>query len=262
MGILTNIAEVKKGEVTRLKRDRLLSSLKDGARSQEPPLDFTVAIHREGRISLIAELKKASPSRGILRKDFDAAALARDYAKGGAQALSVLTDEGFFQGRLSYLQAAKAASGLPVLRKDFIIDEWQIWEAREAGADAVLLIVALLPLGQLRDLQDLVHQLGMAALVEVHDARELDIARAAECPLVGINNRDLNTFAVDCTTTVKLLPKCPKGATVVSESGIRTRTDVLRLQEAGVHAILVGESLITKPDLAAAVRDLLPEPGV
>lgn len=259
-GILANIAEVKQGEIARLKRSRLLSSLKDGARAQSPALDFAAAIRREGRISLIAELKKASPSRGVLRPDFDVPALARQYAEGGAQALSVLTDETFFQGALGNLALAKDATRLPVLRKDFILDEWQVWEAREAGADAVLLIVALLPLGRLRELQDLAHQLGMAALVEVHDERELDIARAAECPLVGVNNRDLQTFAVDPATTLRLLPRYPSGATAVSESGIRTRRDVERMRDAGVHAVLVGESLITKPDLAAAARELMP-PG-
>jgi indole-3-glycerol phosphate synthase len=261
VGILNNIAEVKRKEVAHLKRDRLLSSLKDGALSQHPPLDFKAAIRREGRISLIAELKMASPSRGVLRKDFDVPVLARDYARGGAQALSVLTDEGFFRGSLANLQAARQATDLPVLRKDFIIDEWQVWEAREAGADAVLLIAALLPLGRLRELQDLVHELGMSALVEVHNEREMDAARAAECPLIGINNRDLDTFAVDTGVTLRLLPRCPSGATVVSESGIRTRADVQRLKESGVHAVLVGESLITKPDLAAAVRELMPEAG-
>ena len=258
MGILNNIAETKRKEVERLKRDRLLSSLKDGALAQHPPLDFVGAIRREGQLSLIAELKKASPSRGVLRPDFDVPRLARDYVQGGAQALSVLTDENYFQGSLANLQAAKSVAGLPVLRKDFIIDEWQVWEAREAGADAVLLIAALLPLGRLREMQDLVHELGMAALVEVHSRREVDAARAAECPLIGINNRDLESFVVDPETTLKLLPLCPKGSTVVSESGIKTRADTRRLRDAGVHAVLVGESLVTNADPVKAVKDLMP----
>jgi indole-3-glycerol phosphate synthase len=244
--------------VAKLKRERLLSSLKEGARSQHPPLDFHSAIRREGQLSLIAELKKASPLRGVLREDFNVPSIARDYARGGARALSVLTDEGFFQGRLSYLSTAKEAANLPVLHKDFIIDEWQVWQAREAGADAVLLIVALLPLGQLRELRDLVQKLGMTAFVEVHNARELDIARAAESSLIGINNRDLNTFALNLKTTLDLVPKCPPGATIVSESGILKRHDTEKLFSAGVHAVLVGETLISSRDLYRAVREIMP----
>ncbi len=259
MTILQTIAEAKKNEVTKLKRERLLSSLKEGARSQQPPRDFHAALKRDGKLSLIAELKKASPSRGIIRPDFDVASLARDYALGGAQALSVLTDETFFQGSLSYLQVAREASNLPVLRKDFLIDEWQVWQAREAGADAILLIVALLPLGHLKDLRDLGKSLGMAVLVEVHDARELDNARSASCELIGVNNRNLNDFTVDFKTTLDLLPRCPKEATVVSESGIFKRADTETLKAAGVRAVLVGEALMTSPLLSKAVKDLMPE---
>jgi indole-3-glycerol phosphate synthase len=262
MSILTKIADAKKDEVAKLKRERLLSSIKEGARSQHPPLDFQAAIRREGRLSLIAELKKASPSRGVLRKDFDVHSLAQDYARGGAQALSVLTDREFFQGNLSYLPRAKEAAGLPVLRKDFIIDEWQVWQSREAGADAVLLIAALLTLGRLRDLKELTIGLGMAALVEVHNMRELDAAGAAECRLIGINNRDLHSFKTDLKTTLHLLPKCPKDATLVSESGVHKRGDAVKLKTAGVHALLVGESLIASHNIPAAVKEIMPEGDV
>lgn len=261
MSILQKIAETKREEVARLKRERGLASLKEGARSQKSPKDFMAAVARSGKLSLIGELKKASPSKGVLRADFQIEPLALAYAKGGAKALSVLTDIQYFQGDLSYLRKAGEASGLPVLRKDFLIDEHQIYEAREAGADAILLIAAMLPPAKLKDLLAVASENSMTVLTEVHDERELEMAFIAGSKLLGINNRNLNDFTVNLGTSFDLLKKCPKGIPVVSESGIFTREDATRLREAGVSAILVGEAFMTKPDVEAAVRDLLPLEG-
>jgi indole-3-glycerol phosphate synthase len=258
MSILQKIAVTKKEEIALLKRDRGLASLKEGARAQKAPLDFKKAIQRQGKLSLIAELKKASPSKGILRPDFQIEPLAKAYAKGGAQALSVLTDIQYFQGALENLKKARAASGLPVLRKDFIIDEHQVFEAREAGADGILLIVAMLSLEQLKDLQSLAQSLGMTVLVEVHDGHELETALKANIQLLGVNNRNLNDFTVTLQTSYDLIKNCPAGLPVVSESGIFTREDALALQKNGAAAILVGEAFMTQPDVEAAVKALLP----
>ena len=258
MSILQKIAVTKKEEISLLKRDRGLASLKEGARGQKTPLDFKKAIQRSGKLSLIAELKKASPSKGVLRADFQIEPLAKAYAKAGAQALSVLTDVQYFQGDLTYLKKAQGVSGLPVLRKDFIIDEHQVYEAREAGADAILLIVAMLSLEQLKDLQALAQSLGMTVLVEVHDGQELETALRADIQLLGINNRNLNDFTVTLQTSLDLIKNCPAGLPVVSESGIFTREDALLLKNNGASAILVGEALITQPDVEAAVKALLP----
>ncbi len=258
MSILQKITLTKKEEISLLKRDRGLVSLKAGARAQKPPVDFKKALQRQGKLSLIAELKKASPSRGVLRADFQIEPLAKAYAQAGAQALSVLTDVQYFQGDLTYLKKAQAVSGLPVLRKDFIIDEHQVYEAREAGADAILLIVAMLSLEQLKDLQALAQSLGMTVLVEVHDGHEMETALRADIQLLGINNRNLNDFTVTLQTTIDLIKNCPKDLPVVSESGIFTREDALLLKNSGASAILVGESLITQPDVEAAVKALLP----
>ncbi len=258
MSILQKIALTKKEEISLLKRDRGLVSLKQGAKAQKTPLDFKKAIQRSGKLSLIAELKKASPSKGILRADFQIEPLAEAYAKAGAQALSILTDVQYFQGDLSYLKKAQAVSGLPVLRKDFIIDEHQVYEAREAGADAILLIVAMLSLEQLKDLQALAQSLGMTVLVEVHDGHEMETALRADIQLLGINNRNLNDFTVTLQTSLELIENCPVGLPVVSESGIFTREDALLLQNKGISAILVGEALITQIDVEAAVKSLMP----
>lgn len=259
MSILARIADVKREEVARLKRERGLASLKEGARSRKPPKDFLPAVNRADRLSLIGEIKKASPSRGVLRGDFDVKALAGAYARGGANALSVLTDRDHFQGSLAYLHEAAQASGLPVLRKDFLIDEIQVYEAREAGADAVLLITALMPPARLKELLATVAETGMAALVEIHDERELEAALAAGASFLGINNRNLADFTVDLGTSFSLLAKCPKGVPVVSESGIFTREDAGKLRKAGACAILVGEAFMVRPDVEAAVKALLPE---
>ncbi len=259
MSILQKIAETKREEVALLKKERGLGSLKEGALSQAAPRDFLNAIRRPGKISLVAELKKASPSKGVLREDFQIEPLARAYAKAGANALSVLTDVQYFQGSLSYLKKAKEVSGLPVLRKDFLIDELQIFEAREAGADAILLIAAIMPPAKLKELLAVSAELSMTSLVEVHDERELETALAAGAKLLGINNRNLNDFSVTLQTSFNLLKKCPKDIPVISESGILARQDALQLQKAGACAVLVGEAFMTQPDIESAVKALMPE---
>jgi indole-3-glycerol phosphate synthase len=258
MSILQTITQTKREEVALLKRERGLASLKQGAASQAPPGDFLAAIHRPGRLSLIGELKKASPSKGVLREDFRVEPLAKAYAKGGAQALSVLTDSRYFQGDLKNLKIAKDATGLPVLRKDFIIDELQVYEAREAGADAILLIAALIPPAQLKELLAAATDQGMASLVEVHDEKEMEMAVRAGSRLLGVNNRNLNDFSVTLDTSFSLLKKGPRGVPIVSESGIFTRDHAVALRDAGASAILVGEAFMTSPDVEAAVKALLP----
>ena len=258
MSILFKITETKKEEIAQLKRERGLSSLKEGARAQKPPLSFQKAIVRSGKLSVIGELKKASPSKGVLKADFNLSFLADQYAKAGIQALSVLTDVSYFQGDLSYLKIAKEITHLPVLRKDFLIDEHQIYEAREAGADAILLIVAILSLEQLKELQQLAQELSMTVLVEVHDLKELETALKADVKLMGINNRNLNDFSVDLQTSLQLMKKCPPGLPVVSESGIFTRADAQLLKKDGASAILVGEAFMTAPNIEAAVKALMP----
>jgi len=258
MSILQKIAETKREEVARLKKERGLASLKEGARSQEPSKDFKAAIHRPGKLSLVGELKKASPSKGVLREDFQIEPLAKAYARSGAQALSVLTDVQYFQGALGNLKTAKRASGLPVLRKDFIIDELQVYEAREAGADAILLIAAMMPPAKLKELLALATEQAMSSLVEIHDERELEVALVAGAKLLGINNRNLDDFSVTLDVSLDLLKKCPKDIPVVSESGIFTRADAILLRDAGASAILVGEAFMTSPDVEAAVKALLP----
>ena len=230
--------------------------------------DFVGALRepREGSIGLIAEVKKASPSAGVIREDFEPVAIAREYESGGAGCLSVLTDEKFFQGSLDYLRAIRDEVSLPLLRKDFIIDERQILEAVEAGADAILLIVAILNDAQLKEFHDLAAGAGLAVLVEAHDAEELDRAVAAGATLIGVNNRDLKTFTVDLATTETLAGRLdlePAGDSgcarhlLVAESGIHTRADVERLERCGAQAILVGESLMRHASLEAKIRELL-----
>jgi indole-3-glycerol phosphate synthase len=215
-------------------------------------------------VNLIAEVKKASPSRGIIRADFDPVAIARAYAQAGAQAISVLTDEQYFQGKLEYLRDIRQQVALPILRKDFIIDPWQVYQSRQAGADAILLIAAAMSVDQLVELMARAGELGMAVLVEVHNARELEqLWAASDFPpagvdwLMGVNNRDLTTFAVELATTLNLLPQMPLGVPVISESGIATPQDVQRLAKAGVRGILVGETFMRQDDIAQAVDRLL-----
>lgn len=222
-----------------------------------PARDFERALAPAARrVRLVAEVKQASPSRGVLAADLDPVALARAYAAAGADAISVLTDEKYFQGSLALLRAVRAAVDTPLLRKDFTLDDYQLWEARAAGADAVLLIVAILDPRRLRDLHAAAKGLGLAALVECHTAAEIDVAAAAGARLLGINNRDLRTFATSIETTVALMPHVPPGTIVVSESGFVAAEQVRRVAAAGAHAVLVGEGLVRADNVAAKVREL------
>lgn len=258
---LDRIVAHKREEVA-LRRERTpLAEVARIARDQPPALDFAGALARPG-MRLIAEVKGASPSKGVLIEPFEPEAIAADYLAAGADAISVLTDERFFKGSLDHLRAVKAlslagATPRPVLRKDFLLDRYQVAEARAAGADAVLLIVAMLSDEALRDLHAAAREWGMAALVEVHDEAEAERAAAAGAALVGINNRDLHSFRVDLAATERLAPLLPDGVTIVGESGIGTADDVRRLAAAGVDAILVGESLVKAPDRGAAIGALL-----
>jgi indole-3-glycerol phosphate synthase len=258
--ILDTIVEHKQREVALLPaRSLAAGDLRDAMLERGERRDFLAALRRprRGTVGLIAEVKKASPSAGVICPDFDPVRIARDYEAAGASCLSVLTDEPFFQGRLEYLRDIRAAVKLPLLRKDFIIDERQILEAIEWGADAILLIVAILDDERLRRFHALAVEAGLAALVEVHDAAELERALALGAPLIGVNNRDLKTFTVDLGTTERLAMKLAGRALLVAESGIHTRADVERLQRCGARAILVGESLMRGGTIAAKVGELL-----
>jgi len=255
--ILDQIVRDKRDEVARRRAARPRAALERACAGLAPTRDFDAALRpARGRVRLVAEVKKASPSRGVLAGDLDPVALARTYAAGGADAVSVLTDEKYFQGSLDLLGAIRDAVPVPLLRKDFTIDEYQLWEARAAGADAVLLIVAVLDPPLLRDLLAGAKGLGLAALVECHTAAELDGALAAGSRLLGINNRDLATFETRIETTLELLPLIPPGPIVVSESGFFTGEQVRRVVAAGAHAVLVGEGLVRAPDVAAKLREL------
>lgn len=259
MSRLDEIVAHTRVELAERMRSFPLAQLQAQAQAAPPPLDFVAALRRPAgeRPRLIAEIKRASPSRGLLVADFDPLRLAAAYRENGAAAFSVLTDERFFRGSLEHLrQVAALAPRLPALRKDFILHEYQLFEARAAGASAVLLIAACLDDGQLRDLREQAEALGMSALVEAHDRPELEAALASGARLVGVNNRDLRTFEVRLETTLMLRPLVPAGVALVAESGIHTRADVDRLAEAGVDALLVGEALVTAPDTAAKVREL------
>jgi indole-3-glycerol phosphate synthase len=257
MSILADIVRHKRQELAGLKAAQPRAALEALCRGLAAPRDLERALTPvRGGVRLIAEVKKASPSRGVLAADLDPVGLGATYAKHGADAISVLTDAEYFQGSLDILRKVRAAVDVPVLRKDFTIDEYQLWEARAAGADAVLLIVAILEPPLLRDLAAAAKGLGLAALVECHTEPELEVALAAGSRLVGINNRDLGTFETRIETTLALLPQIPPGPIVVSESGFFTGADVRRVVEAGAHAVLVGEGLVRAPDVAAKVREL------
>jgi len=227
---------------------------------EDQPRGFVRALrdcHASGWTAVIAEVKKGSPSKGVIRPDFDPLTIAETYEQNGAACLSVLTDEQFFLGNLRYLALIREQVRLPLLRKDFLFDPYQVYEARAAGADAILLIAAMLELPQLRDLAALARELSLDVLLEVHDERELEMALQTECELIGINNRDLRTFVTDLATTERLLPMIPADRFVVAESGITTREDILRLQQAGAHGFLIGESLMREEDIGAKLRELL-----
>ncbi len=258
--ILTKIVAVKRDEVAaaRLKRD--LASLRRDAESLGGQRDFIAALRErvvDRRAAVIAEVKKASPSKGVLREDFRPAEIAASYELHGAAALSVLTDECFFQGSAAALESARAACALPVLRKDFMIDAYQLFETRAMGADCILLIAAILDDVELAEFEAMAQALGMAVLVEVHDAQELTRALRLSTPLVGINNRDLRSFEVSLDTTLAMLPHMPVGRVVVSESGIHVPADIERLRAAGVHAYLVGEAFMRAPDPGVALARLV-----
>ena len=252
--ILKKILAVKAQEVAAAKLGKPLPSLREEAEQAGATRDFTGAIRGKiasGLPAVIAEIKKASPSKGILRVDFQPAEIAASYAKHGAACLSVLTDEQFFQGSAAYLQQARAACALPVLRKDFMMDSYQIYQARAMGADAILLIAAGLSLSQMREFEALAHSLKMAVLVEVHDAAELDLALQLSTPLLGINNRNLRSFEVSLQNTLDLLPRIPQDRIVVTESGIFTQQDVALMRGHDVHAFLVGEAFMRAADCGA-----------
>lgn len=254
--ILEKIIRWKRREIARHKRARPLEIVRAEMSLAPPPRDFAAALRTPG-VSLIAEVKRASPSKGLLRHNFDAVALAREYEDNGAVAISVLTDQHFFQGNLGHLRAVRQSVGLPVLRKDFILDPYQIYQARAAGADAVLLIVAALSAGDLRALYQLARELGVAALVEAHNAAELERALEIGPRIVGVNNRDLRTFEVDLETTARLRPLAPADVILVAESGVHTRADVVRLAAIGADAMLVGESLVRAQDVGRKVQELV-----
>lgn len=248
--ILDKIIATKREEVLAARDVLPLTEVRAAAEASlknNPPRDFVGAIRSKiaaGQAAVIAEVKKASPSKGVLREDFRPAEIAADYAAHGAACLSVLTDRQYFQGSPEYLQAARAACALPVLRKDFMIDPYQVYEARAMGADAILLIVAALPLSAMQDMEKIAHELGMAVLVECHDANELDVALQLKTPLLGINNRNLRTFEVNLETTLSQLARVPANRTVVTESGILAPADVARMRDNHVHSFLVGEAFM------------------
>lgn len=255
--VLNEIVEFKRGEIQRAQRRVPLKHVRSAARDAPPVRDFLAALRDCDGIGLIAEVKKASPSAGLIRPDFDPVAIARTYERAGAACLSVLTDEHFFQGHLDYLRAVRAAVPLPVMRKEFVLDRYQVFEARAAGADCVLLIAECLDDAQLRELHECIQETGMQALVELYQPENLERVLALQPSLVGINNRNLQTFQTDLAHTITLRRHVPDGVLLVSESGIRTRADVERLLAAQVHAILVGETLMRAEDIAAKVHELL-----
>lgn len=257
---LKKICDNRREQVAKLKRETSFEEIHRLAKAAPPVNRLGAALRAkvaQGDIGLICEIKKASPSAGLIRKNFDPAALARAYEKGGAAALSVLTEETYFQGSNATLQQAKTACSLPVLRKDFIVDLWQIAESRALGADCVLLIMAALDEGLARELHAAATAYGMNVLLEAHDRAEMECALRFPNGLIGINNRNLKTLKVDLSTTEHLAPMVPEGREIVSESGIHTKADIDRLRNVGVHRFLIGESLMRQEDVAAATQALI-----
>ncbi len=258
--ILDEIVAHKRREIEADRRDRPLDKVREQADEAPPPLDFRAALAGGDTVAMIAEIKRASPSAGLIREDFDPARLAAAYRDAGAAALSVLTDRRYFQGRLAYLAEARRAARLPTLRKDFVVDPYQLYQARAAGADAVLLIVRVLSPPELDELLELAGRLGMAALVETHEPSEVERAIHAGAEIIGINNRDLDTLEIDLHATEAMSVMVPTDRVLVSESGISARADVERLAESGIDAILVGQSLMASPDVCEAARRLVGVP--
>lgn len=274
--ILNKILAVKRDEVAAAKAVKPLAALRDEAVAQPAPRDFVAAVRRKisqklgagdtaksmiNHVAVIAEIKKASPSKGVMRENFQPAEIAQDYARHGAACLSVLTDREFFQGSPDFLRAARNACALPVLRKDFLVDPYQVYEARAMGADAILLIVAALSLAQMQEMEAIAQQLGMAVLVESHSADELDIALQLKTPLIGINNRNLRSFEVNLDTTLSQLQRIPPDRIVVAESGILAPPDVERLYSRGVRAFLVGEAFMRAESPGAELARLFAAQG-
>jgi indole-3-glycerol phosphate synthase len=257
--ILQKIVAVKREEIAQALKKKSLSAMRDDAFSRVLTRDFEAAIRQkiaQGDPGVIAEIKKASPSKGVLREEFIPADIAQSYAEFGAACLSVLTDKQFFQGGVDYLKQARASCDLPVLRKDFMVDAYQIYESRAIGADCVLLIAACLDDAQMQELEAIAHSLDMSVLVEVHDAQELQRALRLKTPLLGVNNRNLRTFEVSLDTTLSLMKEISKDKILIAESGILQRGDVQRMRDAGVHAFLVGEAFMRAPDPGVALSQL------
>jgi len=262
--ILKKILAHKAEEIAVAKRERPLARLRAEAQAAAPPRDFVGALRAKialGQAAVIAEIKKASPSKGLLRADFDPAAIAASYAAHGAACLSVLTDREFFQGAPQYLALARDACALPALRKDFMLEPYQVYEARALGADCILLIAAALEPARMQELEGLACELGMAVLVEVHDAAELASALALATPLIGVNNRNLRTFETRLETTLALLPRIPPGRLVVTESGIRVRADVELMRANGVHVFLAGEAFMRAANPGAELERMFAWPS-
>ena len=254
--MLDRIIAQKREEVERSKKRTPLSHLEERIAQQKAPLDFALALDG-AHTRLIAEVKRASPSRGLLRPNFNPVELAKTYAQGGAAAISVLTEANYFKGSLDHLAAIREESHLPLLRKDFIFDPYQVYESRAYGADALLLMASVLSQSQLKELFSLSHRLGLSCLVEVHNQDEVEQALTSQAEIIGINNRDFNTFVVDINTTHRLRSLIPPQKIVVSESGINCRSDVKKLKEWGVNVVLVGEALVTANDTLSKMRELI-----
>jgi indole-3-glycerol phosphate synthase len=258
VNVLTRIFERKAEEVAFAKANRSLADLRAAAGDAEPPRGFRAALAKASGLALVAEVKKASPSKGVIRPDFNPVEIAKAYEKAGVHALSVLTDEHYFQGSPENLMLAKQHTSLPCLRKDFVNDPYQVYQARAWGADAVLLIVAALSASKISDLKELIEELGMDALVEVHSVAETEVAVGLKCPLIGVNNRNLADFATSLTVSTQLMPLvAASGALGVSESALETREDLDTVQTAGAKAVLIGTTFCAAPDIESKVREVM-----